>query len=501
MKKIGFCFCLMVVLVLSAVMPVLACWAQPIPFEILSEDRSRVFVFVPDEYGTTTAYAAVYEIANNERQLIYTVEDMTSFAYEGNFHFSLDMTHFIRTFPAPGMPVFEVFSYGVQTRVVQRRNFIENYAAEEDFFLSIGPAYIVNWQIENRLSNGDTITISTGEGNTFVFDIRAGEFIYGALPLWMQNSNNDIPSSWADESVERADDLGLLPAPFRSGFERNTTRAEFATIAVALYEHFNEPITGRITFTDTTDTNVEKAAYLGIVSGVGDNRFDPDVALTREQAAVMLVRLWGLIQRNSDIELPAMLDLPYLPGVFTDYEQISTWAFNGVASAYGLRIMNGVGNNLFAPRQQYTREQSIVTIMRMFDLVMDVKPINVNIQFLTQYIRTSWYEGKSGIAVITSENELVRHFASSTDWLGNDFTRKYTAEFFSQGYLVVVALTENSGSNRHRVERIEDSGDIIITRLLPGIGTMDMAGWDIIIELNNDFKPDSFNLIMLNENI
>ena len=46
-----------------------------------------------------------------------------------------------------------------------------------------------------------------------------------------------------------------------------------------IYEHFREPITGRHTFigtADTADPNVEKAAYLGIVSGIGNNRFDPD---------------------------------------------------------------------------------------------------------------------------------------------------------------------------------------------------------------------------------
>ena len=355
MKKICLCLILMAALVLSATMPVSACWAQPVPFEILSEDGNRVFVFVPDEYGSTVAYAAVYEIANNERQLVYAVEDLASFAYESNFHFTTDMHHFIRTFPPPGMPVFEVFSYGERTRVVLRSDFIENYASEEDFFLSIGPAYIVNWQIEERAPNGDTITISTGEGNTFVFDIRTGEFTCNA------------PSSWAKEAVEKARDLGILPEAFRSGFGRSTTRSEFAAIAIALYEHLTEPITGRETFTDTSDTNVEKAAYLGIVTGVGDNRFDPQSPITREQAAVMLGRLFRVLQNRSVIiDLPA-IDLPYLPSVFNDYYQISPWAFNTVAWTYGMGIMHSTGNQLFSPQEAYTREQSIVTIMRVFN--------------------------------------------------------------------------------------------------------------------------------------
>jgi len=46
------------------------------------------------------------------------------------------------------MPVFEVFSYGVRTRVVMRSDFIEDYASY-DVLLSTGPMYTVNWQAEN----------------------------------------------------------------------------------------------------------------------------------------------------------------------------------------------------------------------------------------------------------------------------------------------------------------------------------------------------------------
>jgi hypothetical protein len=160
---------------LSVAFQVAACWRAPETFDIFSEDGSKVFVFIPDEYSRGNAYAAVYEIVNNERQLIYAVEDLASFAYEGNFHFSNDMTHFIRTFPAPGMPVFEAFTNGIRTRVVMRSDFIENYAGEEGF-TSIGPSYTVNWQIEEHSPYIDTIAINTGEGNILFFDLATARF-------------------------------------------------------------------------------------------------------------------------------------------------------------------------------------------------------------------------------------------------------------------------------------------------------------------------------------
>jgi len=362
MKKIVLCVCLIAILVLSAVVPVSACWPPPAPFEVVSGDGNRVFVFDPTQYDMGNANAAVYEIVNSERQLLYTVEDLATFAYRENFHFTADLTHFIRTFPNPGMSyAFEVFSYGVRTRVVLRSDFIEDYTAARMGVTSVCPPYAVGWQIIDRSLDGDTFTIYTGESSTFVFDIRASEFIGDNLPSRVQISSNGTPSSWAYDSVERAGELGLLPDTFRSGFRRSTTRAEFATIATALYEHFREPVTGRVTFTDTTDTNVEKAAYLGIVTGVGNNRFDPNSPITREQAAVMLNRLVGLFGFHSHNVFPQ----------FDDHQEISAWAMLAVGHIQARGIMSGIGGNRFAPQDLYTIEQSIVTIFRVFDLVYE----------------------------------------------------------------------------------------------------------------------------------
>jgi len=175
MRKPFLFVCLMLAFTFFNTLPVKACWMAPEPFEIISEDAGRIFVFTPDEYGSADAYAAVYEIINNERQIVYTVEGLSSFAYEGNFHFSSDMTHFVRTFPAPGMPVFESFTNGVRTRVVMRSDFIEDYSTAEAF-TSIGPSYTVNWRIEEHSPKNGTLTISTDEGNTVIFDLATARF-------------------------------------------------------------------------------------------------------------------------------------------------------------------------------------------------------------------------------------------------------------------------------------------------------------------------------------
>ena len=164
-------------------------------------------------------------------------------------------------------------------------------------------------------------------------------------------------SSWAEAGVIDAISRGLVPAQLQSNFSVAITRAEFSALAVALYESVNGEIAGRVTFTDTNDVNVEKAAAIGIVSGVGDNRFNPHGTLNREQAAVMLARLAVALGRP----------LPTVAPTFADNGSISTWARDGVGQIQAAGIMDGVGDNRFAPQDHYTREQSIVTVLRLID--------------------------------------------------------------------------------------------------------------------------------------
>ena len=169
----------------------------------------------------------------------------------------------------------------------------------------------------------------------------------------------DWPSEWAVEQVNAAIAAGLVPQNLQSNYTAATTRAEFAALAVRLYENQRGEIRGRVTFADTNDVNVQKAAYIGVVLGVGNNRFAPNETLTREQAAVMLARLADAIGRP----------LPNNAPTFVDNHLIADWALAATGRVQAVGIMGGVGNNRFAPQDTYTREQSIVTIMRLFDFV------------------------------------------------------------------------------------------------------------------------------------
>ena len=130
-------------------------------------------------------------------------------------------------------------------------------------------------------------------------------------------------------------------------------------MAVALYERELGTIRGRVNFRDTDDDNVRKMAYLGVVTGIGGNRFAPNNPITREAAAVFLSRLAEAMGHP----------LPDQSPQFADNGHISGWAVEGVGQMQATGIMGGVSGNRFAPHSPYTREQSIITMLRLLNII------------------------------------------------------------------------------------------------------------------------------------
>jgi len=189
---------------------------------------------------------------------------------------------------------------------------------------------------------------------------RSGWMEIGEQPTSTTAPNLNTASTWAHDSIIQAFELGLIPQSLQNNYTNNATRAEFSALAVALYETVTgRIISGRMEFNDTNDINVQKMGYLDVVTGVGGGNFAPNDTITREQAAVMLARLASAIGQP----------LPQATATFADNAQISSWAIESVGQVQGVGIMGGVGSNMFSPSGMYTREQSIITILRLFDLL------------------------------------------------------------------------------------------------------------------------------------
>lgn len=89
----------------------------------------------------------------------------------------------------------------------------------------------------------------------------------------------------------------------------------------------------------------------GVISGMGDNKFVPDMHVTREQFALMAVRAFGLDNNDSKSE-------------FTDVPPES-WSYDAVSVLYSLGLVFGIDDESFGAKDEITREDMAVIIYRI----------------------------------------------------------------------------------------------------------------------------------------
>ncbi len=132
----------------------------------------------------------------------------------------------------------------------------------------------------------------------------------------------------------------------------NVTRGECAKILVVAFGLELEG-EGR-TFADSADAwwapYASIASTNNVVNGYEDGSFGGDDIITREMLATMIDRIITakgieLYDKNTDSS-------------FADNEEISDYAAEAVAKLYKKGIINGVGNNLFAPKLAVTRAEA-----------------------------------------------------------------------------------------------------------------------------------------------
>lgn len=170
-------------------------------------------------------------------------------------------------------------------------------------------------------------------------------------------------SDWAEDSLRIAEINNIVPYVIKnSDVSQPITRAEFAAVAVRLYDAMSEDDAEAADynpFTDTSDRDVLKAYAAGIVNGITDKSFEPGSPLSREQAAAMLGRVY-MLSRQADLK-------PEYDLKFADDSSISQWAKPSVYFMSESGILDGVDGNRFAPGDRTSREQAIVIAARMLE--------------------------------------------------------------------------------------------------------------------------------------
>lgn len=189
-------------------------------------------------------------------------------------------------------------------------------------------------------------------------------------------------STWAQNELAEAEKLNLIPDSLKNGdLTKSITREEFAEVSVKAYEALTgkkaTPVASN-PFVDTKNTEVLKAYNLGITTGTSATTFEPNALLNREQAATMLTRTYKKATIDGwTIADDSKFPLEYIKSnTFADDKDISSWAKDSVYFMNANGIINGVGDNKFAPKNttsaeeavgyaNATREQAIIIATRM----------------------------------------------------------------------------------------------------------------------------------------
>lgn len=184
-------------------------------------------------------------------------------------------------------------------------------------------------------------------------------------------------SGWASEEVGRAQSAQLIPADFDTlSATAPVTREEFCGVIVQLYEAVtlstpvlstDDPEVGSGSpFSDTDDPSVILASFLGLVSGRGGGRFDPDASITRQELCVMLSNVLRATDSSARSANRSVLD------AFPDGHTAAAWAADDLARMVEDGILSGVGQadgtTLLSPNGTATREQAVLLALRFADV-------------------------------------------------------------------------------------------------------------------------------------
>ncbi|MBP1736563.1 MAG: hypothetical protein H6Q60_444 [Oscillospiraceae bacterium] len=179
-------------------------------------------------------------------------------------------------------------------------------------------------------------------------------------PVFREVSTSD----WFYDSVCFMVDNGLMNGTGEDQFSpyENLSRAMLVTI---LYRMAGEPAVGEGIFSDVEPGSWYEAAVAWtadneIVQGMGENRFQPDTVITREQIAAILYRY----AQRFEYDVTAAGDL----SGFSDAATVSSYAETAMRWAVGIGVLKGSDDGALHPADTVTRAEAAAMLQRFMEV-------------------------------------------------------------------------------------------------------------------------------------
>ena len=232
----------------------------------------------------------------------------------------------------------EVISYGEDKKNSNRVAYLDNVYNDAVNFL-YGCEFVCNRDI--------SMAISTAE--------KINDYNLKNIILSVINNFSDIENHWAESDIKEAMNQGWIDNSNKFRPEDSITRAEFIKIVNRKFG-FSEK--SEIKFSDVESNEwyydeVCIAVNQGYINGNPDNTFRPNDKIKREDVAKIITS----IMNNIDEEIDKISG-------YKDYYMVSDWAFPFVEGAIEAGYM-GQNSDMFRPKDNITRAESIVTLKRV----------------------------------------------------------------------------------------------------------------------------------------
>lgn len=175
--------------------------------------------------------------------------------------------------------------------------------------------------------------------------------------------------AWYMDYVTAAYELGLMQGYDESTFgpDDSLTRAQMVQVLANLSQVDLTAYAGKNGgFTDVPATSwfapaIAWASELGLVNGRGDGTFDPDEPISRQHLCSIMARYLRLFDLEPDATIAP----------FDDDAEMDDTSREDVYYCAAMGLVNGMGENSFAPKAEATRAQLAKILVGMYALVGD----------------------------------------------------------------------------------------------------------------------------------
>lgn len=177
-------------------------------------------------------------------------------------------------------------------------------------------------------------------------------------------AGSDIDGHWAQQQMQNFADKGYIAGDGNGNYlpNQNMSRAQFAAV-INRVMGFTEESASVANYVDVEEnawyrSDLAKALSAGYMSGTSATTMSPDQSVTREQAAVMLVRL---LKTDASVDMTVLDD-------FEDKANISSFAVNAMAKLVEDGYLYGTDGKLM-PQKTLTRAEGVSLLSRAMDIL------------------------------------------------------------------------------------------------------------------------------------